>query len=167
MLARPTMQAPTHHSQPGSKLFSTPLEIRQEIYSYLIPYGLHAYLSDRGQLQLSGCVEPCVNGGMEGDERRGMEDFSPEDPVWLRRLMSSWGPHWRCEEMAQRIQYWFPGASKIDASDSNKDLTVLRVCKKMYVLHTQQHLCRTNFVCLKICGDYELHGDLCCGFRYP
>ncbi|KAF2176877.1 hypothetical protein K469DRAFT_605525 [Zopfia rhizophila CBS 207.26] len=124
MSTHPTLQAPVN-PQLESKFFSAPLEIRQEIYGYLIPYGVHAYLR-QGKLYLSACVESCANGGLFGAERRESSDWRASDPVWQRRLRSSWGPHWKCEEVALRMNHNCEAVS-------DTDMAMLRACRRKYM----------------------------------
>ncbi|KAF2253803.1 hypothetical protein BU26DRAFT_561075 [Trematosphaeria pertusa] len=125
MSTRPTEEAPIN-PQVGSKFFSAPLEIRQMIYGYIFPYGVHAYLR-QGKLHSSACVEPRANGDYDGGERRDeSSDWRTPGPIWSRRLQSSWGPHWKCEEVALSM-----GRSWEAAGDA--DMVMLRACKRMYI----------------------------------
>lgn len=69
------------------KFFSLPLEIRQEIYGYLIPYRFHAYLHKK-KLHLSACIESRVNSGQDGSERFRPNVRAHRNSVTLRRLQS-------------------------------------------------------------------------------
>jgi hypothetical protein len=110
-----------------SKLFNSPLEIRQQIYGYLLPRGAHLYLR-----QNTLCISKCFDRSRDGNfgyERR-VSRFPPElcsDEVWKRRLRSTWGPHWECEELAGGLE-----GSRDIASEEN--LAFLRVCRRAYVL---------------------------------
>ena len=89
-----------------SKFFGTSLELRQQIYGYLIPDGVHVSFR-QGNFSLSVCVQPDPNNSFDGNERRGLE-FLPTpigtpDPLWMQRLRSTWGPHWECEEVALHV----------------------------------------------------------------
>jgi hypothetical protein len=89
---------------PQSPLLALPLELRQAIYAHLLPHGIHLTLLNE-QPHLSTCVQPDPNHGQWGQERCDaasiMRPHSDPDPVWARRLQSTWGPHWECEEMVQ------------------------------------------------------------------
>lgn len=109
----------TMDNQDKSPFLCLPLEVRRAIYSELIPKAVHVFFQ-RGKVAVSRCVEPEVGGCLTGIERQPTEHES-NDPdqsqwLWARRLNSSWGPHWRCEEMAD-----------ID----RRTLSVLFVCKQM------------------------------------
>lgn len=103
------------------KLLSVPLEIRQEIYIYLFPYGFHV-CTHQGRMHLSECAEPLTNGGLIGQERRDFPSFVFTDPVWMRRLQSPWGQHWKGEEVALAME-----ESRIDLR--NTDTGLMRTCK--------------------------------------
>lgn len=114
-------------SQNQSTLLRIPLELRNEVYSYLLPRQLHAYLRDN-EIRLSTCFEPDKDARSsayphkypfrkygecedkpsddydrhpyDGSERRSWE--GPNQKLeYVRRLQSSWGPHWMCEEGAR------------------------------------------------------------------
>jgi hypothetical protein len=94
-----------------SRFLKVPLEIRHEIYSYVLPAQFHLYLQD-DKLWLSACLEPDKNKSSsnsfqepesypyDGEERSSVRFGGPDD-IWARRLASSWGPHWMCEENIQ------------------------------------------------------------------
>jgi hypothetical protein len=110
-------------AQNRSMLLRIPLELRNEVYLYLLPHQLHAYLHN-DRLRLSTCFEPDkdprssahphkVNLWQSGEDPRPADAQSPHDGserrpyesaneelVYVRRLQSSWGPHWMCEERA-------------------------------------------------------------------
>lgn len=108
------MSARTH------SLFSLPLELRRQIYTEVFApkLKLHLFLLD-GRPQVSPCL-----GANLGDEEYDSRSLSAEervrlntsDPSWptecgsfappskntwqyLHRLQSSWGPHYKCEEV--------------------------------------------------------------------
>jgi hypothetical protein len=116
-----------------TKLFTSPLEIRQQIYSYLLPCGAHVYFR-----QNKLCISRCFDRGQErrfGDERRvsGVTQTVCSDRVWHRRLRSTWGPHWECEELACGLE-----GSRDIANEAS--LAFMQVCKRAYVSPT----CRSN-----------------------
>jgi hypothetical protein len=111
-----------------SKFFTAPAEIRFAIYAYLVPETVHLFLSERG-LRLSLCVQrdqddhpDCAN-RMPNSEKLNI-DYPHVGPIYVARLRSTWGEHWRCEEASAQIQY-----------DKNFDKCadpLLLVCKQMY-----------------------------------
>ncbi|KAK0111137.1 hypothetical protein ONS95_001513 [Cadophora gregata] len=112
------------HSQSNSRLLSALLEVRQAIYSHLDRH-VHAFLSE-GKLRMLICLEPNL-----GDhEHAGTERLVPgdharsTDPQWARRLGSSWGPHWECEEH---------GTSQKQKKDSDHIYNLRLLCKKMFL----------------------------------
>jgi len=118
----------TMHQDPqlSCKLLCTPLEIRQTIYAYLVPYGVHVSVQRRTVI-LSACVQPLPNVSMYGYERSGLSGTEPvdtPDPLLIRRLQSTWGPHWECEEVALRVVH-----SVDDLRQT--DLGLLQVCKRL------------------------------------
>jgi hypothetical protein len=104
-------------SQPTSALLRLPAELRHEIYSYILPDGIHARLRSDGKY-FSPCLErsyPRPSSHVDGQERR----FEKDDvSLWAHRLDSTWGPHWMCEEHLLTIPNKF-------------DLTLALVCKSM------------------------------------
>lgn len=115
-----------------SNLLLLPRELRHEIFGYLIPDRIHVY--HRGdKFCLSACVGPTSIGGEDsskpyvdlfanmpdGFERKSSPVTYP-DPIWARRLQSTWGPHWKCEE------------NTLDEHKEGKiDATLLTVCKSV------------------------------------
>ncbi|KAF2271291.1 uncharacterized protein EI97DRAFT_505084 [Westerdykella ornata] len=92
------------NSQGKSPLFSVAAEVRRAIYNYLIPEQLHLF-TYRDDVRLSTCVKQkgdddpdCVPRNPLAHVSRSISD--PEDPIYVQRLRSSWGEHWRCEEAA-------------------------------------------------------------------
>ncbi|RYP70894.1 hypothetical protein DL771_005144 [Monosporascus sp. 5C6A] len=115
--------------QSQSRFFSMPIEIRQAIYAHIIPDSVHLFLQ-QDKVAVSACIEPCPERDLSGLDRRSTGDWRT-DAIMARRLRSSWGPHWKCEEVALGI-----GDSYDDKMcDVARDVTmtaVLAVCKKMY-----------------------------------
>lgn len=83
-------------------LVQAPYNIRWEIFTHLVG-SLHLFQVE-GKLWLSMCT-----GAMKIDEeypgRERLEGLPSADvhkgtrnKRYLRRLLSTWGPHWRCEE---------------------------------------------------------------------
>jgi hypothetical protein len=113
--------------QQRSKFCSAPLEIRDAIYGYLMPRGVHAYLR-QGIFHVFACVEPYVDDGEISDDQDEETNVGAlrylSDPTWVRRLQSSWGPHWRCEEVAL-------GNDHSHETASSTRTVMLQVCKTM------------------------------------
>jgi hypothetical protein len=128
--------------QLDSKLLRMPLEIRQAIVQYVLPAQLHINL-DVNKISMSVCLAP------ENDERStcctyithrnkfdGYERVSHRcenadernakiNEIWARRLRSTWGPHWRCEQSTE--------------NGYTLDLSMFMVCKKLYVFRCSYH----------------------------
>ncbi|KAK1851208.1 hypothetical protein CCHR01_06143 [Colletotrichum chrysophilum] len=107
----------------GSLLFAAPLEIRHRIYQQLLGAETHVFL-DKGHLQMVPC--------------QGTDDVSHrmpkwdkmckfDDPVWIRRVESSWGCHWKCEEI------YLNGAEGDDRISHMPLLSLLLTSKTMYI----------------------------------
>lgn len=80
-------------------LFILPLEIRRAIYTYLLPeHGIHLSQIENGETRLSACCDPDLYNHEMGLERLEFVPPAKDDQVWQKRLLSPWGPHWRCEE---------------------------------------------------------------------
>jgi hypothetical protein len=107
--------------QQQSTLLRTPTELRHKIFKYLIPDRLHMRLLSQGY-NLSHCLEPCEDGiwkegsggcaevmwQADGPYMRTDISNSFSDPLWARRLQSSWGFHCRCEELATNDSFEGP-----------------------------------------------------------
>ncbi|OAQ64372.1 hypothetical protein VFPPC_05651 [Pochonia chlamydosporia 170] len=83
-----------------SCLFHLPVEIRRHIFSYIVDQGVHVYLNN-GRICISTCVTPQPSDDYFCFDRRSSGD--PPGEVWARRLDSPWALHWRCEEVALRL----------------------------------------------------------------
>ncbi|RYP67238.1 hypothetical protein DL769_005815 [Monosporascus sp. CRB-8-3] len=115
--------------QSQSRFFPMPIEIRQAIYAHIIPSAVHLFLQ-QDKVAVSACIEPCPERDLSGMERRSTGDWRT-DAIMARRLRSSWGPHWKCEEVALGL-----GGSYADKMcDVARNVTmsaILAACKKMY-----------------------------------
>ena len=132
------------HSQDASHFFSIPLELRRDVYGHLfdLAAGHHIQYMTEGNGPHHFRLTPCTAPTRSDDEGRpglGNErnpDQSPgstvEGPIYMRRLLSSWGPHWMCEELAL---YTSKGNSQdgVDTEPApSRDISpTLRVCKRM------------------------------------
>lgn len=114
------------HSQRESKLLSAPAEIRRAIYANIIPSQIHAFLS-QGRIQLSVCLQPNLGDDCHDGREREIRGEESSQAKWARRLRSSWGPHWECEQVAL--------AENIDLHEHcrNHIYNLLFVCKKMFL----------------------------------
>jgi hypothetical protein len=120
----------TIDSQLNCHLLQAPYDIRREILNYLIPSSVHV-LHTCGRLELSECIGcPKVpRYGVFHDRQQGLLNDDPNRQERLaRRLMSSWGPHWRCEETMQHTR-----DMSNDDIDGCFDTTnaLMRTCKKL------------------------------------
>ncbi|KAH6613095.1 hypothetical protein C7974DRAFT_476186 [Boeremia exigua] len=95
-------------------LLMAPLEVRNEIYTLLIPSQFHMSLQG-DSFCLARCIEPRQD---RDDKSRRHFVYDPPDalirdedhyriradevstPLWALRLESTWGPHWKCKEAA-------------------------------------------------------------------
>ncbi|KAF2826979.1 hypothetical protein CC86DRAFT_455561, partial [Ophiobolus disseminans] len=111
----------------GSKLLQIPYDVRREIYTHLVPLSVHIHI-EASRRRLSPCVSsPVIPRTSPGWERR--EGLPTENAdwdfdhiaLWATRLQSSWGEHWKCEEVASRIG---------GGDDSNLEV-LMRTCKKI------------------------------------
>lgn len=110
-------------AQLQSRLLQAPFDVRNAILLHLCPDVVHVHLLG-SKLVITECVSPeAIHEDGDGDERR--EGILADENqwnfehtfVWARRLMSTWGPHWRCEEVAAGKQVLLE--------------PLLRVCKMM------------------------------------
>ena len=87
-----------------SKLFNSPTAVRRAIYAHLVPEQLHINV-DKGKFRLSKCVQQDGDDHPDCDKRRSHGHANTGcliDVDFLPRLQSSWGPHWRCEELVSQ-----------------------------------------------------------------
>jgi hypothetical protein len=114
--------------QCASRLFHVPIEIRDAIYIHLInTAGVHITRTKQGEIRLSPCVGPNLDAKYTGNERCTTGNLL-SDTVFGRRLASSWGPHWECEEIALRKEGDSDGENEAWWSNNG---AVLRICKKV------------------------------------
>ncbi|KAJ0336170.1 hypothetical protein COL922a_008266 [Colletotrichum nupharicola] len=85
-------QSPPISEAPKSPLFGLPLEARHHIYRALCGTETHMFLLD-GDLQI---LE--FQGADDSSYRFIAAEPEYQNPRWARRVDSSWGCHWRCEE---------------------------------------------------------------------
>lgn len=114
--------------QTESALLRMPLEMRLEIYSYILSHHPQIHLSFwKGCLRLSPCSEPDKNkhssNSLEPSTLKSHDgsEREPEDNShsYSSRLASTWGPHWMCEE------------NMIDTKANYMEFSLFRVCKRL------------------------------------
>ncbi|KAF2494342.1 hypothetical protein BU16DRAFT_619469 [Lophium mytilinum] len=108
--------------QTNCRLLLAPYDIRRTIYFYLLPTCNHVFLNEHDKLCLSSCDESPIEDarpekkrctGCVGEASPALllppyEEYVTCEPcktwtsTWARRLRSSWGPHWKCEEDAKK-----------------------------------------------------------------
>ncbi|KAB5584814.1 hypothetical protein GE09DRAFT_4867 [Coniochaeta sp. 2T2.1] len=135
--------------QEQSPFFSLPAEIRDDIVARLIPDAVHAIIRQgpHGKVvTITPCLNPLTKGVLDGGERHP----GPDDPghpgdafpgegrkdrestkVYMRRLRSSWGLHWECEEAATGMRYLNRKACRT-AEKGHPTMAMLLVCKAMF-----------------------------------
>ncbi|KAH3950607.1 hypothetical protein HBH53_072160 [Parastagonospora nodorum] len=116
--------------QTNSRLLQAPYDIQRQIFNYLLPRDVHVFMHE-DILRISECV-----GCPEADEYySGLErEKDVGYDVWARRLKSTWGRHWKCEETMRE------GKANIDM------YVLLTTCKKLN-FDLRDHLSRTaNFI---------------------
>jgi hypothetical protein len=97
--------------QQQSRLLLLPTELRHEIFQYLVPNEVHLRWLDSGYV-LSECLQPPGpkddKDMLVGSVTRELYDIYKNDgpfeerdeTVLARRVLSSWGCHCKCEEVA-------------------------------------------------------------------
>lgn len=66
-----------------------------------------------------------------GCERKPTDDPRASDPIWGRRVASSWGPHWECEEVALYMKQEAEDEYFHDRAVGLDNGAILRVCKQV------------------------------------
>lgn len=134
-----------HNPQIGSPLCRLPLEIRKQIFAYLVPPRIHIQLSrdnvnKNAVLRLSSCVNVNLTGDCYCFDRRRTDD--PPQEIWARRLQSPWGIHWRCEELSGQPQH--SSAWSLMASCKSMYDTVLLLPPFVSLITHTQHTLRQH-----------------------
>lgn len=124
------------HPQPQSPFFALPTELRLAIYAHLTPDQLHIFPHNSKCFRFSSCVQRDKDDDPDCKSQRFSYPYmnSGKDPVpdnvCGRRLRSRWGPHWRCEEVAMRMQ---PRDGRETDHEDTTVIAFLSVCKRMQV----------------------------------
>ncbi|KAF2265278.1 hypothetical protein CC78DRAFT_205757 [Lojkania enalia] len=111
------------------QFFALPAELRRAIYTYFIPDQIHLSIREK-KFRVSTCVQHDKDGGPDCTDRRSNKidliTNPMSDPICGRRLRSSWGPHWRCEESAMQMR---------EDHEIGYNITMMAlflVCKRMF-----------------------------------
>jgi hypothetical protein len=125
------LSARTTAPAPEGAFLRVPAEIRHNVYQALFPNQLHVY-TQGDRILISACLETDqnvvrdsqpFNAFLENSLLRHEIEFHPDlvsTATWSRRLGSTWGTHWKCEENASGIN-----------SNTQLDGALLLVCWKM------------------------------------
>jgi hypothetical protein len=121
-------------SQLQGKFLQIPYDVRREIFTHLVPRTVHVH-TERGQMRFADCVPtPTPHATSPGLERTeglpltaATERKAEHISIWTSRLLSSWGPHWKCEENVYGADH---DMRKLTHSAVE---ILLRVCTTMYV----------------------------------
>ncbi|KAF2731012.1 hypothetical protein EJ04DRAFT_514854 [Polyplosphaeria fusca] len=112
-------------TQRQSRLLQLPAELQQAIFIDCIPNRIHICLQ-QDKLRCFTCVLSATGDGENlDDSKREPGSGAHSNALWARRLASSWGSHWRCEEMA----YTRPRERPMI---QNTPMSLLLVCKEMF-----------------------------------
>lgn len=133
----PDLEAIDSKTQPqrGSTLMQLPLEIRNAIFQELwndAGVSQHIVLQDNRRYLRARCVTDHTRPDSLMDECARFNTSCIEDPLIWRRLMSSWGPCWKCEELYQSTKQtpWSPF------------LSMMLACRQLY-LECRASICNT------------------------
>ncbi|KAH8908291.1 hypothetical protein BR93DRAFT_925412 [Coniochaeta sp. PMI_546] len=137
--------------QSESIFFSIPIELRLTVYAHLFNIsGLHIrFVAGRDgarQFKLTPCAAPPIT---DEEDRDGTER-DPRISIWdqmiyKRRLSSSWGSHWMCEDLAFYFQDCDKSMSEAESASSRNFSSTLRVCKKLYLELVNRVMTTTDF----------------------
>ncbi|KAK0744034.1 hypothetical protein B0T18DRAFT_195007 [Schizothecium vesticola] len=142
-------------NQDASPLFKIPLELRRAIYANLVDVSARHICSVAGsdgisRLRFTLCIAP---GPSDEDYLDGSErcpelyesDIPVAGPIFKRRLLSSWGPHWMCEELAFHPQDCSEDALQAASSLFGDAFSFLRACKRMFLEVVDDVTATTDF----------------------
>jgi hypothetical protein len=128
-----TLHSDSVHPQCTSALIQLPYDVRSAILDLLVPPAVHLH-RHKGNIVASMCVSSDAiyrhdlgserKEGLEAEDSNGYVDYE-NTCIWARRLRSTWGPHWRCEERALRLE------SSRTASRVHTFCPLLGVCRKL------------------------------------
>ena len=126
--------------QMQSSFFRLHTELRLSVYEALRGIGLHVTRNAEGRYTFPSCVAdheaPDCRQIPPPDSRYPVLTF--EDPVWIRRLASPWGNHWKCEEESSRGE-----------APSIPFLALLLTCKRVYGYSFSSSNCLSEASCLQ------------------
>jgi hypothetical protein len=132
-MPKETMHSDSVHPQCASALIQLPYDVRSAILDLLVPPAVHLY-RHKGNIVASICVSSDTiyrqdlgserKEGLEAADSNGYVDYE-NTCIWARRLRSTWGPHWRCEERALRLN------TSRTASRLYTFCPLLGVCRKL------------------------------------
>jgi hypothetical protein len=118
------------NAQLGCRLLRAPYDVKREIFNHLIPNNVHIF-QNREEIEVSDCAGcPLVprNRVSRFNRKERLPDGPTRDERWARRLRSSWGFHWKCEERMLEMKE-LPNGDK-DGSCCTTD-ALMRTCKKL------------------------------------
>jgi hypothetical protein len=139
----PSCETNCFNNQEESPFFSIPIELRNAVYEQLFDFRDQHVRSVVGtdgtqQFLLTPCIAPPISDdeGRLGLERIPKNYSRSEDPrpMIMRRMASSWGPHWMCEELALYPEECASGTSEgwiAESAASRRVYPTLLVCKRM------------------------------------
>ncbi|KAK1836826.1 hypothetical protein QBC39DRAFT_337417 [Podospora conica] len=155
--APPEEAATLIDNQDASPLFNIPLELRRAIYTHLFDFSARHVYSMVGsdgtsRLHFVPCIAP---GASDADDLDGSErcpdkpdpetQYPIAGPIFKRRLLSSWGPHWMCQEMAFHPEDCSDDSIKAASSLAGGGFSLLRVCKRMFLELVDDVTATTDF----------------------
>ncbi|KAG5983196.1 hypothetical protein E4U55_000537 [Claviceps digitariae] len=111
--------------QQQSPLLQLPAELSRQIYAYIVPPQAHLYRVD-ATICAATCITPRQSNDYYCFDRRSHGD--PSTAVWARRLSSSWGDHWRCEEVAKRLHLDTPNSQP----QHDSAIALMASCRRIY-----------------------------------
>jgi len=123
------------NTQEASRFFTLPTELRHAIYEQLFNLaGQHLnYLPDEDgvhRFKLTPCTAPIISDDNYGNER-GIKKYGPHHVIHRRRLKSIWGPHWLCEELANRWSGYPEDSDRVWWMQARDFCAALRVCRRL------------------------------------
>ncbi|KAH7165279.1 hypothetical protein EDB81DRAFT_838087 [Dactylonectria macrodidyma] len=131
----PAALASKAQPQSDSALMQLPSEIRNVIFQQVWQdAGVSQHILLQGdRYVLARCVTDHAASDDLMDECAKYRRSNFDDPLMSRRLLSSWGNHWKCEELYQSTRQPSTRKASTRQTQSSPFLTIMLTCSQLYL----------------------------------